>query len=227
MLISCRCVVNELSNIQDGNLLQKHNKPSSPEDVNTLCYTEDSYSKKVSVTVADDGETALVVSMVGENKLTEELGENPPPDLEVDGDLKSNMYSLEDNSQKVEYPLLKESSTQSMSEAQELKLTMSCETSSSFPSNGLFQRELIMGADQPMNEHDNSDGTQSSSGKLSSETQIASDQCNINSNMGLHLGLSVGSFLSGNIACKVPFHPPPHPISFFLFLPLPLPKINK
>ena len=180
-IFSSRCVVDEVPQKLDENLEQGSNHPSSSENVNRESVTEDNYSKKVSISVADTGETAIVVSMVGGNKSADEPGENILPRVEVDKDLKTHTFMLtsEDNSQKLTAPSRETSTTQPpILKARELELSLSYDTS----------------------EHNSFGGIKSSLGELAEESHISNTHLDNNSDMGLHLGLSVGSFLSGNFA---------------------------
>lgn len=181
----------------DGNV-------SGPENVNRDCSAVDTYSRKVSISVADAGETAVVVSMVGGSKLTGEPSERILSTLPVDEEVKTKTFILtsEENNQTVATPSRESSITQPVLEAQELELSLSCDSSFSFPSNCLTHRESKTNADETMDEHRRFGDIKNSSGNLSNE----SHNNNNNSNVGLHLGLSVGSFLSGKFECKVLFH---------------------
>ncbi|PON31524.1 TNF receptor-associated factor [Parasponia andersonii] len=179
-----RCVVDEVPLKPDKNLEQGSNHRSTSENGNIECEAEGTYSKKVSISVADAGETAIVVSMVGGNKSAEELEENILPTVEVDKDLKTQTFMLtsEDNSKKLTETSGKTSTSQPILKEQELELFLSCDTS--------------LGVDKSRNEHGSFGGTKSSLGQLAEETHFDDNLSDYNSDMGLHLGLSVGSFLS-------------------------------
>lgn len=181
----------------DGNIEQR---PSGPENFNEDCSVEDIYSRKVSISVADAGETALVVSMVGGSKLTEELSDNIPSTIQVDKELKTKTFILasEDNSQTVATPSREHSKPQQVMGAQELELSLSCDTSSSFPSNCLTCSEVKTNADEQMDWIRSFDCVKSSLGNVVNESHISNTLSDNNSGMGVHLGLSVGSFLTGN-----------------------------
>lgn len=188
MHLSSRCVVDEVPRKPDENLEQGSNHSSSSENANRECVAEDSYSNKVSISVADPGETAIVVSMVGGNKSAEEPRENIRPTVEVDEDLKTHTFMLtsEDNSQKLTVSSRETSTTQPFLKAQELELSLSCDTS--------------LSVDKSINEHISFGDINSLSGELAEESHISKNLSSNNSDMGLHLGLSIGSFLSGNFA---------------------------
>ncbi|XP_048320341.2 uncharacterized protein At4g10930 isoform X1 [Ziziphus jujuba] len=190
-----RCIVDEVPQKPDGNIEQR---PSGPENFNEDCSVEDIYSRKVSISVADAGETALVVSMVGGSKLTEELSDNIPSTIQVDKELKTKTFILasEDNSQTVATPSREHSKPQQVMGAQELELSLSCDTSSSFPSNCLTCSEVKTNADEQMDWHRSFDCVKSSLGNVVNESHISNTLSDNNSGMGVHLGLSVGSFLT-------------------------------
>lgn len=173
---------------------------SGPENFNKDCSVEDTYSRKVSISVADAGETALVVSMVGGRKLTEEPNVDIPSIVQVDKELKTKTFILtsEDNSQKVATPFRENSKPQLVIGAQELELSLSCDTSSSFPSNCLTHSEVKTSDNEQMDRQGSPDGIKSSLGNIVNESHISNTLYDNNSDMGVHLGLSVGSFLSGN-----------------------------
>ncbi|KAF3448723.1 hypothetical protein FNV43_RR09436 [Rhamnella rubrinervis] len=188
-----RCVVDEMPQKPDGNV-------SGPENVNRDCSAEDTYSRKVSISVADTGETAVVVSMVGGSKLTGEPSERILSTLPVDEEVKTKTYVLtsEGNNQTVATPSRESSITQPVLEAQELELSLSCDSSFSFPSNCLTHWEIKTSADETMDEHRRFGDIKNSLGNLSNESHNNNNLSEINSNVGLHLGLSVGSFLSAD-----------------------------
>ncbi|XP_062074592.1 uncharacterized protein At4g10930 isoform X2 [Humulus lupulus] len=179
-----RCVVDEVPLKPDDNLEQGYNYPYSSENANTECTAGDTYSKKVSISVADAGETAIVVSMVGGSKLTEEPRDNILPTVEVDKDLVTQTFILTsvDDSRKLTASSMEISTTQQSLKARELELSLSC--------------DISLNVDKSTNEHSGFGGNKSSSVELAEESHISNNLSDNSSGMGLHLGLSVGSFLS-------------------------------
>lgn len=179
---------------------------SGPENANRDCSSGDTYSRKVSVSVADAGETAVVVSVVGGSKLAEESSGRIMSTHQVDKELKTKTLLLtsEDDNETVATPSRESSITQPVLEAQELNLSLSC-SSTGFPSNCLTHKEIKTSADEPMEKHRSFDDIKNSSGNLSNESHNNNNQSDSNSSMGLLLGLSVGSFLSGNFEYEVLF----------------------
>ncbi|KAL5552287.1 hypothetical protein UlMin_002463 [Ulmus minor] len=192
-----RCVVDEIPQKPSGNLVHS-GKPSGFEDYNQESFAEVTYDGKVSVSVADAGETALVVSMVGGNKFSEEPRENILPTIEVDKDLKTKTLALMsgDNSQEEEATSMEKSITQPVLEAQELELSLSHDKSSSFPSNCLVNELNISAIAKSVNELCSFDGVKNSSVKLFNESHVSNIPSDGNFDMGRDLGLSLSSFLS-------------------------------
>lgn len=187
-----RCIVDEVPPKPDGSLEQPSSNPSGLGNANRESLSEDTYSRKVSISVADSGETAIVVSMVGGNKLTEEPQESVMPTHEVDKDFKTQTFVLtsEESSHKLTTSSEEKSITQPILKARELELSLSCDASISFPSSCSVKREVLIGADTSMNEHGDFGGIKCYSGQVVNESHTS------NPIMGLHLGLSVGTFLS-------------------------------
>ncbi|KAM2271118.1 hypothetical protein ACFXTI_038486 [Malus domestica] len=191
-----RCVVDEMTKKSDAGSVQRSNKQYGPENANGEPEAEDNLSRKVSVSVADSGETAVVVSMAGENRGYGKPSESILPAGEVGKDLKSKELVLStDNSHKLEKPSWERNINQPVLEAQQLKLSLSSDTSS-LPSNSLAPKQLRMSTDGSTNEPSSFDGITNASGKTFDESQISNKQSDNDSNVGLHLGLSVVSFLS-------------------------------
>ncbi|KAF4351075.1 hypothetical protein F8388_013180 [Cannabis sativa] len=179
-----RCIVDEVSPKPDDNLEHGSNYPCSSENANTECAAGDTYSKKVSISVADAGETAIVVSMVGDGKLAEEPREIIQPKIEVDEELVTQTFILtsEDDSQKLTASSMEISTTHPTLKARELELSLSC--------------DISLNADKSLNEHSSFGGNKISSVELAEESHISNIPSDNSSVMGVHLGLSVGSFLS-------------------------------
>ncbi|KAB2603906.1 hypothetical protein D8674_041446 [Pyrus ussuriensis x Pyrus communis] len=191
-----RCVVDEMTKKSDAGSVLRSNKQYGPENPNGEPEAEDNLSRKVSVCVADSGETAVVVSMAGENHGYGKPSESILPTGEVGKDLKSKELVLStDDSHKLEKPSWERNINQPVLEAQQLKLSLSSDTSS-LPSNSLAPKQLRMSTDGSTNEPSSFDGITNASGNTFDESQISNKQSDNDSNAGLHLGLSVGSFLS-------------------------------
>ena len=184
----------------DRNLVQNYITPDGPQNANKEQLAEDTYARKVSISVADSGETAIVVSMVEGNKLTEEPLDNNLSAVEIGKELKTQTFMLtsEDNSQKLTTPSEERSVSKPILKTRELELSLSCETCHSFSSHCLVKRELITSA-SPINDYSGSNSSKISLGEVANTSHIGKNLFDSgSSDMGLDLGLSVGSFLSGN-----------------------------
>ncbi|KAM7259997.1 hypothetical protein ACFE04_015738 [Oxalis oulophora] len=91
-----RCANNDVPQQHDENSLQKTNSHSIPEDAHSNCLAETAFSKKVSVSVADDGETAVVVSMVDGYPPAPNSSQDFLSTLEIDNDVKPDSNSLKE-----------------------------------------------------------------------------------------------------------------------------------
>lgn len=184
----CRCLVDEMPQNSDAGSIQRSNGQFDLENVNNESLNEETFSRKVSVSVVDTGDTAVVVSVVGDST------ESILPTLEVGKDLETeSLVSASEDSHKVE----KISGEKTIKlEAQELELSLSCDTSS-LPSNALAHKQLRTSTGESFNELSSFEGVKNSSGKLN-ESHISKKLSDSESSMGLDLGLCGGSFLSGN-----------------------------
>jgi len=194
-----RCVPQKSNAIS----MQRPKNQCGPENANSECFIEDAFSGKLSVSVADAGETAVVVSIVDENQWTAKPNENFLSTVKVEKDLKTETFiSISDaSSHKVETPSTEKTIIQSIFEGKELELSLSRDASFILPSNSLVHSELkTSSADKAMNEHSSFHGIGNTSRKLISESCIGHRQSENESTIGLHLGLSIGSSLSGNFA---------------------------
>ncbi|XP_031280909.1 uncharacterized protein At4g10930 isoform X1 [Pistacia vera] len=193
-----RCTVDEPQK-SAVNLTQSTNSQCGPESAEGECLAEAAFSRKVSVSVADAGETAIVVSTVGGNQCTEEPNEYSQSMLEVDKGLRSETFINDGNGPKADSPLGKRTDIPTVLEMQELELSLLHGTSSSLPSNSLGHTELkISCSDEKVNEQCSSDGVKISLSKSFNEIYTGRKLFESESSIGLHLGLSVGSFLSVN-----------------------------
>lgn len=183
-----RCIANEMSQKSDITPIERMSNQCAPEGANNEC-TEAAFSGKVSISVADAGETALVVSMVSGNQWTLEPSKNSI--------LTSQIHENSDSDiSYVVAPSNERNCSQLILEGKGLELSLSCDTSSDLvPLSLSFDGLKSNSVDEEMNESSSFDGarTSSSLSKFHSGGKISESE----SRMGLHLGLSVGSFLSG------------------------------
>ncbi|XP_062026252.1 uncharacterized protein At4g10930 [Rosa rugosa] len=180
-----RCVVGEMPQNSDVGSIQRSNGQYDLENSDSL--TEDTFSRKVSVSSVDTGDTAVVVSMVGDS------GQSILPNVEVGKGFETeSLVSASEDRHESEIP----SGVKTIKlEAQELELSLSCDTSFSLPSNALAHKQVKSSTGESMNDLCSFDGLKSSSGKLN-ESHISKKLSDSQSNMGLNLGLCGGSFLS-------------------------------
>ncbi|TYJ22370.1 hypothetical protein E1A91_A08G121400v1 [Gossypium mustelinum] len=191
-----RCVANQASQ-ESGVVLEKKNTQHGPEIANGEYVTETTFSGKMSVSVADTGETAIVVSMVGGNHWTEEPSENFLSILEVSNSQKIELPSSEGNCCDTEKASCDKSTIQPILEGEELELSLSRNTFSTLLSNSSVHGEFKTSkATETIKERTNLDGVGNTSGKSLNESCTRNQFSEIKSSAGLHLGLSIGSFLS-------------------------------
>jgi hypothetical protein len=181
-------VVDEVSKETDTNSIKKATLECNPENNNIKCHAED--SRLVSVSIADTGETAVVVSMVDRNKWVPETSERSQLPPEVDRDFLTESCSL--MSQKNNQLQGTEKTTMSpIMEGEKLELSLSHNMSCDPTSKSSVLNDLKKSDNGTRCELSSFDGV-----KLFDESN---SPCKIESDMGLHLGLSVGSFLSGKL----------------------------
>ncbi|TYI14511.1 hypothetical protein ES332_A08G125900v1 [Gossypium tomentosum] len=191
-----RCVANQASQ-ESGVVLEKKNTQHGPEIANGEYVTEMTFSGKMSVSVADTGETAIVVSMVGGNHWTEEPSENFLSILEVSNSQKIELPSSEGNCCDTEKASCDKSTIQPILEGEELELSLSRNTFSTLLSNSSVHGEFKTSkATETIKERTNLDGVGNTSGKSLNESCTRNQFSEIKSSAGLHLGFSIGSFLS-------------------------------
>ncbi|KAL1364105.1 hypothetical protein HN51_012270 [Arachis hypogaea] len=185
-----RCVVGEVSKGRDTDSMESTMVECNPEHINNQCQAEDSFSRKVCVSVADAGETAVVVSMVDGHKWVPSTSEKSLLPLELgreqltascilDSDTTNQQKAME---KKIMSPIVKE---------QELELCLSHNVSGSLSSKSLEHNDRKESAHGARSGPSNLDET-----KLADESHVKTSPSRNESDMGLHLGLSVGSFLS-------------------------------
>ncbi|XP_050379027.1 uncharacterized protein At4g10930 isoform X2 [Argentina anserina] len=152
MWLCPRCVAGDMPQNSDAGSVQRSNSQCDLENRESL--TEDTFSRKVSVSSVDTGDTAVVVSMVTD----------------------SGMITVK-------------------LEAQELELSLSCDTSFSLPSNALAHKQLRSSAGESIYDLRSFDDVKSSSGKLN-ESHISERLSDSQCSMDLNLGLSAGLIMS-------------------------------
>ncbi|OMO79769.1 Zinc finger, RING-type [Corchorus capsularis] len=192
-----RCVANQAPKKSDVIPKEMNNNQHTPDIANGQCVRETALSGKLSVSVADVGETAIVVSMVGEDQVAQEPSKNFLSTLEVSDGVKIELSNSDGNSCDTEKPSCDKSTTPPILEGQELELSLSHNTFSTLLSNSLVKSELKTSkAAETIKQPSSLDGVGSSLGKSPNESYTTKRLSENESNMGLHLGLSIGSFLS-------------------------------
>ncbi|WVZ25550.1 hypothetical protein V8G54_004094 [Vigna mungo] len=141
------------------------------DNSNSDCHGEDSFSGKVSVSVADTGETAVVVSMVDRTKWVPATSEKSLLPFEVDADPMTESCILMSDINDQQSGEMRTNSLPIMEEELELSL-----------SNNSDLKKSASGA---MIEPNDFDGT-----KLLDESHTKTSPSRIESDMGLDLGLS-------------------------------------
>ncbi|KAI4315541.1 hypothetical protein L6164_028339 [Bauhinia variegata] len=184
-----RCVANEVPKTHIDST-ESANMECDLDNANNECQTEGSFSGKLCVSVADTGETAVVVSMVEGNQLIPASSEKSLSFLEVDKDptTESCISTYNTNSHespremKIISPMMKE---------QELELSLSHDIPCSLPSNSLVLDDFTKSAGGARSEPSSFDGNM-----LYNESHVGTSSSRNESDFGLHLGLSVGSLSS-------------------------------
>ncbi|XP_015571149.2 uncharacterized protein At4g10930 isoform X2 [Ricinus communis] len=185
-----RCVAGKVPQKFDATSIQRPTKQCGAESCYTSSLPEATFSGKLSVSVADAGETAVVVSMVDEDKRSEEASEKFCSVLEVDKNL--NFDAVDGNSLKEETPSGEKNEIQPIMEGQGLELSLSHDTS-------LVLSELKSScADSAVNPPNSNDDVNSCLRKLLNDSNAGNKLSESETSIGLHLGLSVSSFLSVN-----------------------------
>ncbi|KAH7550082.1 hypothetical protein JRO89_XS13G0132300 [Xanthoceras sorbifolium] len=174
------CVV-EVPQSSVENSIPRTNNHCSPKSANGECLAEAAFSRKVSVSVADAGETALVVSIIGGNQWTEEPNENFLSLIEADKGLTNEAFNFD----KADSASSERTNMQSTLEAQKLDLSLS---------NDMFSLSNSLGPSELKTDCVDENSQSSFAGVSSRKTGNRLSESE--SSMGLHLGLSVGSFLS-------------------------------
>ncbi|CAK7335745.1 unnamed protein product [Dovyalis caffra] len=185
-----RCTVGEVPQKSDVALLQKPKNQCYSENSCSSSFAEAAFPGNMSVSIADAGETAVVVSMVGGTKWTEEPSK---PTLEVDEDLMDDEVNNDAKSLKGETQSSEKTDVQPTLEAQELELSLSHDASFSHISTSLVLAESKTNCDDGTgNEPIITDGVKNCLRKLFNDSLIRNKPSEQESNEGLHLGLSLG-----------------------------------
>lgn len=185
-----RCVA-EVPQKSSIDLTQKTKDHSGPENANGDHLAESMFPRKVSVSVADAGETAVVVSMIGD-EWTEEPNENFQSMLEIEKGFGIEAFNPYGRDLEAKSELNHRIDIQSMLQAQELELSLSQDASFCLPSTSLGSSEVKTdGADEKLNEQSNYDGVKSFLGKTFNEPYPGNKPSDSISNVDLHLGLSM------------------------------------
>ncbi|XP_022761434.1 uncharacterized protein At4g10930-like isoform X2 [Durio zibethinus] len=191
-----RCVANQASQKSDV-IPEKTNNQYGPEIANSEYVTETALFGKLSVSIADTGETAVIVSRVGGKQWTEEPSENFLSNLEVKNGQKIELSNSDDNCCDTEKPSCDKSTMQPILMGQELQLCLSRNTfSSSLPNFSVHDELKTSQAAETIKEPSSLDGVGNTLGKSLNESFARSQLSESESSLGLHLGLSIGSFLS-------------------------------
>ncbi|GMI95529.1 hypothetical protein like AT4G10930 [Hibiscus trionum] len=191
-----RCVLNQASEKSDV-IPETTSTQHDPEITNGEYVAESFFSGKLSVSVADTGDTDVVVSMVGGNQWTEEPSENLLSILEVSNSQKIEQSSPVGNCCDTEKASCDKSTIQPSLEGQELELSLSRNTfSTSLPTSSVHSEFKTSEASDTIKEASRSEGVGNTSGKSLNKSYTRNQLSEIKSSVGLNLGLSIGSFLS-------------------------------
>ena len=164
---------------------------------NSECHAKDSFSGKVSVSVADTGETVVVVSMVNQTIWVPATSEKILLPFEVGGyPMTESCILMSDTNGQQSGEVKTETNTLRIMEEEELELSLSNNISCSVTSKSLVHNDLKKSVRGARDDPSGFDGT-----KLFDESLTKTSPSRIESEMGLQLGLSVGSFLSGKLNC--------------------------
>ncbi|XP_050228258.1 uncharacterized protein At4g10930 [Mercurialis annua] len=189
-----RCVAGEVPQKSDVTSIQRPSSQSDPEISHPNSLPEATFSKKLTVTIADVGETALVISMVDDIKPSEEASEKFYSTLGVDEDLKID--AADGDSLKGETPSSVKTEIPSILEGHELDLSLSRDSSFSQLSTPSVLSESKSSCDAVMNLPNSSRVVKSCLRKLSSDSSAENKLSESETSIGLNLGLSVSSLFS-------------------------------
>ncbi|KAG5041543.1 hypothetical protein AAZX31_05G203300 [Glycine max] len=194
-----RCVADEVSK-GTSNSVERTTVECNADNrnSNSECHAEDSFSGKVSVSVADTGETAVVVSMVDQTIWVPATSEKSLLSFEVGGyPMTESCILMSDTNGQQSGEVKTETNTLRIMEEEELELSLSNNISCSITSKSLVHNDLKKSVSGARDDPSGFDGT-----KLFNESLTKTSPSRIESEMGLQLGLSVGSFLSVDSADK-------------------------
>ncbi|KHM99889.1 Hypothetical protein glysoja_017587 [Glycine soja] len=194
-----RCVADEVSK-GTSNSVERTTVECNADNrnSNSECHAEDSFSGKVSVSVADTGETAVVVSMVDQTIWVPATSEKILLPFEVGGyPMTESCILMSDTNGQQSGEVKTETNTLRIMEEEELELSLSNNISCSITSKSLVHNDLKKSVSGARDDPSGFDGT-----KLFNESLTKTSPSRIESEMGLQLGLSVGSFLSVDSADK-------------------------
>ncbi|GAU11856.1 hypothetical protein TSUD_76070 [Trifolium subterraneum] len=194
-----RCVVDEVSKETDTNSIKEAALECNPDSNNIKCHAED--SRLVSVSIADTGETAVVVSMVDRNKWVPETSERSQLLPEADRDLLTGSFNL--ISPKNNQLQGTEKTTMSpIMEGEKLELSLSHNMSCNPTSKSSVLNDLKKSDNGTRCELSSFDGV-----KLF-ESNVKTSPCKIESDMGLHLVDNVNKSKTKDQATNVPCSSP-------------------
>lgn len=188
-----RCTADEVSKGTDTNSTERATVEFNPDNSKGECHAEDSFSGKVSVTIADTGDTDVVVSMIGGNKWVSASSEKDILPLEVDGDPLTESCNLMSNTNNQNQGT--EKTTMSpIREGEDLELSLSHNMSCNQTSKSLVHDDLKENDNGARSKLSSFDGTE-----ILDVSHVKTSPSRTESDMGLYLGLSVGSILSGKL----------------------------
>ncbi|KAF7828125.1 uncharacterized protein G2W53_019289 [Senna tora] len=175
-----RCVPDEVTERMDASSLERTTMEFNKENGNNECQAEESFSGKVSVSVADTGETAVVVSLVEGNQYPPASSGKGLSPLEVNKNpISESCVSISSTNS---HQSKTEKTTASSMEEQELELSLSHNVFCSLPSNSLGPDDLEKSSFEERSEPSSSSGT-----KILNESYDRTSPSRNESDMGLHL----------------------------------------
>ncbi|KAI6707052.1 hypothetical protein NL676_010014 [Syzygium grande] len=168
-----RCVAHQMQNAPSLASLQESGNLWCPGNVSCDYMVEDALCGKVSVAVADAGETAIVVSMVPRD-LQIEMPSESPLNIEVDEAIKTERMVLvsDANIRKLESETVENRATDPESATQNVALSLSQDTFSVMPPTSFSFSELKPNNDENAANEPSTGGPQDVIGKLFSESHL-------------------------------------------------------
>ncbi|KAE8671771.1 FtsH extracellular protease family isoform 1 [Hibiscus syriacus] len=181
-----RCALNQAS--QNSVLIpEKASTQHDPDITNGEYVMDTTFSGKLSVSVADTGDTAVVVSMVEGNQWIEEPSENLLSSVEVGNHQKIELSSSGGNCCDME-----KASVQPILEGQELELSLSRNSlSTSLSKSSVLGEFKTSKASDTIKEASRLDGVGNTSGKSLNKSYMRNQLSETKSSVGLNLGLSI------------------------------------